>query len=327
MRRREFIALLTGMTAGWPTTADAQQATRKEAPVVGFLGAGGLTRDTVVLVEFQTGLAALGYVQDQNIRVLSRFADGTGERLSEMTTELVSLGAKVIVTSSTTAVRAAHAAAPNVPIVSWASSDPVRMGWAQTLARPGGMITGLFLFNSTVVKPIELLKELRPKAITFGYLMNASNPGNPHFRMELDDGARALGIKVEIVELREPSELADAFSRLGSLGVEGLAVIPDPLFAANAAAIAQLARQHKLPSVGDRFFFDAGGMLALSANYRAMAKRAAWFVDQILKGTAPGDLAAEQATEFKLFVNLKIAKELGITIPATILARADEVIE
>lgn len=244
-----------------------------------------------------------------------------------MTTELVSLGAKIIVTSSTTAVRAAHAAAPNIPIVSWASADPVRMGWPQTLARPGGMITGLLLIDSTVVKPLELLKELRPKAITFGYLMNVSNPGNPHFRIEVDNVARVLGIKVEIIELKEQSELADAFIRMGSLGVEGLAVIPDPVLASNAAAIAQLARLRKLPTVGDRAFLDAGGMLGLSANYRAMAKRSAWFVDRILKGTAPGDLAAEQATEFKLSVNLKTAKELGITIPATILARADDVIE
>ena len=266
-------------------------------------------------------------MQDQNIRVLSRFAHGKVERLTEMTTELVSLGAKIIVTSSTTAVRAAHAAAPNIPIVSWASADPVRMGWPQTLARPGGMITGLLLIDSTVVKPLELLKELRPKAITFGYLMNVSNPGNPHFRIEVDNVARVLGIKVEIIELKEQSELADAFIRMGSLGVEGLAVIPDPVLASNAAAIAQLARLRKLPTVGDRAFLDAGGMLGLSANYRAMAKRSAWFVDRILKGTAPGDVAAEQATEFKLSVNLKTAKQLGITIPATILARADDVIE
>src|SRR5262245_42151024 len=314
------------MTVGWPTTADAQQASRKEAPVVGFLVLGSSDAQGA-LDEFQAGLAALGYVQDQNIRVLSRFADGKVERLTEMTTELVSLGAKILVTSSTTAVRAAHAAAPNIPIVSWASADPVRMGWAQTLARPGGMITGLFLIDGTVAKPFELLKELRPKAITFGYLMNASNPGNPHFRRDVDDGARVLGFKVEIIELKEQSELADAFNRMKSLGVEGLAVIPDPVLASNAEAIAQLARLHKLPSVGDRVFFDAGGMLALSANVRAMAKRSAWFVDRILRGTAPGDLAAEQAMEFKLSVNLKSAKELGIAIPATILARADEVID
>jgi ABC-type uncharacterized transport system substrate-binding protein len=131
MKRREFIALLIGMTVGWPTTADTQQTSRKEAPVVGFLVLGSLDTQAVIN-EFQTGLAALGYVQDQNFRVPYRFADGKAERLTEMTTELVSLGAKIIVTSSTTAVRAAHAAAPNVPIVSWASADPVRMGWAQT---------------------------------------------------------------------------------------------------------------------------------------------------------------------------------------------------
>jgi putative tryptophan/tyrosine transport system substrate-binding protein len=326
MKRREFIALLTIMTVGWPTTADTQQTSRKDAPVVGFLVLGSSDTQEIIK-EFQTGLAALGYVQDESIRVLSRFADGKVERLTEMTTELVSLGAKIIVTSSTTAIRTAHAAAPNVPIVSWAAADPVMMGWAQSLARPGGMITGLFLIASTVVKPFELLKELRPKAITFGYLMNASNPGNAHFRIEVDNLARTLGIKVETIELKELSELADAFNRLGSLGIEGLAVIPDPVFASNAASIAELARLHKFPSVGDDVFLGAGGMFALSANYRAMARRSAWFVDRILKGTAPGELAAEQAAEFKLSVNLKTAKELGITIPATILARADEVIE
>jgi putative ABC transport system substrate-binding protein len=190
------------------------------------------------------------------------------------------------------------------------------------------MITGLFLIASTVVKPVELLKEVRPQATTFGYLFHAANPGNPHFRRAVNEAAGALGIKVEIIELKEPSELADAFNRMGSLGAEGLAVIPDPVLGSHFPVIAQLARLHKLPSVGDgQDFVNAGGLFALSTNLAAMAKRSAWYVDRILKGTPPGDLPAEQATEFKLSVNLKTAKDLGITIPATILARADEVIE
>jgi putative ABC transport system substrate-binding protein len=324
MRRREFVALV-GAAAAWPLTVRAQQPA---IPVIGFLYLGSERSVQPGIEAFRSGLAALGYREGENIRVLYRFAEGSVERLSTLAVELVSLGAKIIVTGSTTAIRAVHDAVPNVAIVSWGSADPVMMGWAQTVARPGGMITGLFLFASTVAKPVELLKEVRPQASTFGYLFHAANPGNPHFRRIVDDVAGALGIKVEIIEVKEQTEIPDVFNRMGSLGAEGLAIIADPVLGSHLGAIAELARLHKLPSVGlFSDFVDAGGLLALSPNFSAMAKRSAWFVDQILKGTAPGDLPAEQHTDFKLFVNLKTAKELGITIPAAILARADEVIE
>jgi putative tryptophan/tyrosine transport system substrate-binding protein len=172
------------------------------------------------------------------------------------------------------------------------------------------------------------LPAVRPQATTFGYLLNSQTPGNPRFRSSADDTARALGLKLEITELKERSGLVDAIGRMASLGVGGLVIMPDPVFTSDAVAIAGLARAHKLPSVGDdRGFADAGGLFALSINYPAMARSSARFVDQILKATAPGDLAAEQPTEFKVIVNLKTAKELGITIPAGLLARADEVIE
>jgi putative ABC transport system substrate-binding protein len=232
----------------------------------------------------------------------------------------------IIVTNSGSSIQAAHNAAPNVPIVSWVGPDPVMMGWVQSLARPGGMITGLFFFN-VVGKRLELLKEVRPQATTFGYLLNAANPAN-QFRRPVDDAARALDIKLESVEVKALSELAEAISRMASLGVGGVVIAPDPVFYSKAPAIAELARAHKLPSVGDdRNFIDAGGLLALSINYPALARSSARFVDQILKGIAPGDLAAEQAKEFKIIVNLKTAKELGIIIPPALLARADEVIE
>ena len=190
------------------------------------------------------------------------------------------------------------------------------------------MITGLFILSSNIVKPFEVLKELRPQANTFGYLMNASNPSNPSYKSVVIDFARALGIKLEIIEVKGPSEFSDAFSRMKSVGVEGVTYSGDPVFASNIAAIAELARLHRFPSVGALDgFISAGGLIAIGPNLVGMAKRSASFVDQILKGTAPGDLPAEQATDFKLFVNLKAAKELGITILATIFARADEVFE
>ena len=158
------------------------------------------------------------------------------------------------------------------------------------------MITGLFLITSTVVKPIELLQEVRPQATTFGFLFHVANPCNPQFRSAVDDMAGAHGIKVEIIEVEGMAALADAFGRLQSLGAEGVAIISDPVLGSNFAEIADLARRHKLPSSGaGRDFVDAGGLFALSTNFPAMAKRSAWFVDQILKGTPPGELAAEQA--------------------------------
>jgi putative ABC transport system substrate-binding protein len=297
-------------------------------PVIGFLYLGSERSIQPSIDAFRSGLVALGYKEGENVQVLYRFAEGSVERLSNLAVELVSIGAKIIVTGGTTSIQAIHQAVPNVAIVSMASGDPVLMGWAQTLARPGGMITGLFLFASTVARPVELLKEVRPLATTFGYLFHPANPGNPHFRSIVDDAAGALGIKVEIIEVKEQSELAGAFNRMASVGAEGLAIITDPVLGSNLAAIVELSRLHKLPSVGlYGNFVDAGGLLALSPDYSAMSKRSTWFVDQILKGTAPGDLPAEQHTDFKLFVNLKTAKELGLTIPATILARADQIVE
>jgi putative ABC transport system substrate-binding protein len=297
-------------------------------PTIGWLYLGTELSVRRVLEGFRSGLADLGYTEGKNVRVLYRFADGNVDRLSALTGELVSLGATIIVTNHTTTIRALHDAAPNVPIVSWVAGDPIMMGWAQTLARPGGMITGLFVHDSNLIKPFEVLKELRPQANTFGFLMNASNPGNPRWKRVVDDAAGALGIKVEIIEVKGPSEFADAFSRMKSVGVEGVTYTGDPVFSSNIAAIAELARLHKFPSVGDLSgFISAGGLIAIGPNYVGMAKRSASFVDQILKGMAPGDLPAEQPTDFKLFVNLKTAKELGITIPATIFARADEVFE
>jgi putative tryptophan/tyrosine transport system substrate-binding protein len=322
MKRRAFITLIGGAAAAWSSRVRAQQPA---IPTIGWLYLGSERSVHGIIEAFRSGLAELGYAEGKNIRVLYRFADGNADRLSALTSELVSLGATIIVTSSTTAIRAVHDAAPNVPIVSRAGF-PAVLGW-QKLARPGGMITGVFLGGSNA-KRFELLKESRPQATTFGYLMNATNPGNPFFREEADDAARTLGINLKIIEVKDQSELADAIGRIASLGAAGLAIIPDPVLSSNAAKIAKLALIHKLPSVGDdRGFVNAGGLFAFSEDLLAMSRRSASYVDQILKGTAPGDLPAELSMVRKLFINLKTAKELGITIPPSLLARADEVIE
>jgi putative ABC transport system substrate-binding protein len=328
MRRRKFIVLAGCAAAAWPLAASAQGADQKGLPVVAFLGLGSEEATRPNTEAFRSGLAALGYMEDRNIRVFYLFADGNVERFTEMTSGAVSRGASIIVTSSTTAIQAAHRAAPSIAIVSYASGDPVLMGWAQTMARPGGMITGLFLVASTIAKPLELLKEMRPQATRFGYLFNATNPGNAEFRRIVEEAATRLGIKVEIIEVKESSELAEAFRRMRSYGAQGGAVIADPLFSSNLPMISRLAREHRIPTVADgRDFAQHGGLLAQFVDYGVLARRSAWYVDQILKGTPAGDLPAEQTTEYKLIVNLKTALELGLTIPPSILARAEEVID
>jgi putative ABC transport system substrate-binding protein len=236
---------------------------------------------------------------------------------------MVSLGAMIIVTAGTTTIRAAHDAAPNVPIVTWGGADPLVMGWAQTLARPGGMITGVFEIDA-IPKQFELLKQVLPQVTTFGYLVNTTNPIHAlQGRKVVDYAARTLGINVEIIGVKDQSELADAFDRMRARGVAGVAINPDPVFGAKAEMIAELARMHKLATVGD----SASFLFAFANDYVGMVKRSASYVDQILKGAAPGDLAMERGKVFRLLVNLKTAKELGITIPPSVFTRADEVIE
>jgi ABC-type uncharacterized transport system substrate-binding protein len=329
VRRREFIAVLGAVVASWPLVARAQPSGRKDPPVVGFLVSGTEQAQQPLVEAFRSGLRALGYVEGQNIRILYRFAEGRTERVSDLTTELVSRGVKIIVTAGTTAIRAAHSAAPTTPIVSWGSGDPVAMGWAQSLARPGGMITGVSIMGSALlVKRLDLLRQVRPQATVFAFLLNASNPGNPLFISEVKDAADQMGVKVHVFEVKEIGELVGAFRRMTSLGAHGLLIIEDPLFSSNSPTISELALEHQIPTLsGNRDLPAAGGLLAYGFNYIALVKRSASYVDRILKGEAPGDLPIEQPTEFKLIINLKTAKALGLTVPQSLLTTADEVIE
>jgi len=317
------------MTLALPLFARAQPSGGKDPPVVGFLAPGTEQANQLRAEAFRSGLSALGYVEGQTIRILYRFAEGRAERVSDLTTELVSRGVKVIVTAGTTAIRAAHNAAPTTPIVSSGSADPVAMGWAQNLARPGGMITGMSIMgNELLVKRLDLLRQVRPQETVFAYLLNAANPGNPIFISEVKDAADQMGVKVHVFEVKEIAELVGAFRRMTSLGAQGLLIIEDPLFSSNASTIGELALQHQIPLVsGNRDLPAAGGLLAYAFNYIALVKRSTSYVDRILKGETPGDLPIEQATEFMLIINLKTAKTLGLSVPPSLIARADEVIE
>jgi putative tryptophan/tyrosine transport system substrate-binding protein len=303
MRRREFITLLGATAAEWASRVQAQQQT---IPVVGYLFLGSQRGYQPFSDAFLSGLASHGYIEGKNIRVLFRFAEGHQDQLALLTTELVSLGARVIVTIGTPSIEAVHKVAPSVPIVSLIGPDPVAMGWAKSLAKPGGMITGTF-FNTQVPKKVELLKELVPQATRFGVLMDGNNPATPFLKKHAVDGARTIGLELEVIELKEVSEFAAAFDRLRSLGVEGVVIGSDPIFFSNPAPSAELALAHKLPSVGDdRSFAKAGGL----CGPRRSSSRT-------YDGGGDGQLT----------VNLKTAKELGITVPPTVLVRATEVIE
>src|SRR5262249_21013239 len=247
MRRREFIGLLSAAAAGWSSRVRAQQLA---IPAVGYLFLSSQRGYQPFKDAFLSGLASRGYIEGKNIRVFYRFAEGHHDRLMPLTTELVSLGARVIVTTGTLSIEAAHKAAPSVPIVSLIGPDPVAMGWAKSLAKPGGMITGTF-FLTQAPKKTELLKEWVPRATRFGVLMDGNNPATPFLRQSTVDGARTIGLELEVIELMELSELPAAFNRLRSLGVEGVVVGSDPIFFSNPEPSAELALAHKLPSVGD----------------------------------------------------------------------------
>src|SRR5262245_19782977 len=269
MRRREFTTLVGGAAAVWSSRALAQQPAM---PTIGWLYLGSEPSNRDEVEGFRSGLAALGYTEGKNIRVLYRYADGDVDRLSALAVELVALGATIIVTTSSGSVRAAHDAAPNVPIVTWAGPNPVLMGWAQTLARPGGMITGVFEAQQ-IGKKFELLREVRPQATTFGFLLTAYHPTVPLTRKGVDSAARTLGINVEIIEVKEISELADAFDRMKSLGVAGLAVNSDPVFSSNVEMLVELARIHKLPTVfEDSRFVPAGALFAFANDFVYLAR-------------------------------------------------------
>jgi putative ABC transport system substrate-binding protein len=225
------------------------------------------------------------------------------------------------VTAGSASIEPAHKAAPSIPIVSLIGPDPVDMGWAKTLTEPGGMITGVF-FRTQAPKRIELLKELRLQATKFGLLMNATNPATPYMRKNLVDGARTIGIELEVIELKELSEPAAAFDRLRSLGVEGVMITPDPVFLSNPVPFAERALAHKLPSVGDdRSYAKAGGLLSGSENYIAIAPRCARFVDEILKGAAPGRAPAQHVCCTPGWLSQLLRAEACCPVPLTEVIR------
>ncbi|HEV8456700.1 MAG TPA: ABC transporter substrate-binding protein [Methylomirabilota bacterium] len=325
MERRTFMAMLTGGLVAAPLAAEAQQAGKVYR--VGVLLHDGAPPG--LLEVFREGLHELGYVEGENITIELRNAAGTNERLSALADELVRLKVDVILAVNTPAAQAAKKATPAIPIVMTRIGDPVKSGLVRSLARPGGNVTGLSV-NTPELGPkrIQLLREIVPGISRVGVLFNADNPSSTVHTAELERASSQLGLQILRLPVRNrPSDLAGAFQAASRARAEALAVVDDTAVTKHRGQILTLAANHSLPVVSIyKDFAEAGGLIAYGPNLPALYRRSAHYVDRILKGAKPSDLPIEEPTQFDLVVNLKAAKALGLTIPQSILLRADEVI-
>lgn len=327
MRRRGFLSLLGGAALGWSIAARAQQ--RDKVYRIGYLSVGSPADEAARFDSFRAGLATLGYVEGKNLVIESRWLDGGNyARLPELAGQLVDLKVEAIVTYSTPGVRAAKAATASIPIVFATVGDAVAVGVVSGLARPGGNVTGTTYFTPELAaKRLELLKEAMPGLGRVGILFNPANPATAPIISSLRRSAQSLALELTEFPASEAVDLERVFESMPAKTVTGLVVAEDPMLIYNAATCAQLALKHRLASCGFPELAERGGFAAYGIDFVEMWRRAATFVDKILKGAKPSDLPVEQATKFVTAVNLKTAQELGIAVPPTLLARADEVIE
>jgi putative ABC transport system substrate-binding protein len=325
MKRREFIALLGG-TAAWPLAARAQQ--RAQLPTIGFLGASTPAIAGQWVSAFVQRLRELGWIEGRTIAIEYRWAEGRSSRATEIAAEFVRLKVDVIVTHSAELVVAAKQATSVIPIVFGLAADPVGSGLVDSLARPGGNVTGLSTqFTELAGKRFELLREVVPGLRQLAIMANVGASGAVLEMREAQAAARALGLEVATSEIQRAEDIVPAFEALKGRA-EALYVASDPLLALNRVRINTLALGARLPTMhAARDYVEAGGLMSYGANFPDLFRRAGDYVDKILRGAKPADLPVEQPVKFDLVVNLITARVLGLTVPPTVLARADEVIE
>ena len=323
MQRREFVTLVGGAAVTWPLAARAQQVGK--TPRVGVLVS--LSAPHPFTEALRSGMRDLGYIEGHNIEFEWRYADAQYSRAVELATELVRLQVDVIAAYHTPAVKAAMNATGTIPIVMSPAGAPVESGLVESLARPGGNVTGLSNMEAELGgKRLDLLREIIPGLTRVAVVAAKTDPFTGSFVQDLQAGAARLGLQLHPVMVEGPGGFEDAFAVISSAGDQ--AVIIQPNFLPHTAAIVALAAKHRLATLSSyRDTTRAGGLVSYSADHAAHFKRAAIFVDKILKGAKPADLPVEQPTKFELVVNLKTAKALGLTVPPTLLARTDEVIE
>ena len=326
IKRRDFVSLLGGAAVAWPLAAGAQQATK--VPTIGILGSGIPATQGQWYAAFVQRLRELGWIDGRTVAIEYRWAEGRDERAAEIAAEFVRRKVDVIVTSATAGVVAAKQATSVIPIVFAATGDPVGTGLVTSLARPGGNVTGLSLQSSDLVgKRLELLREVVPGLGRVAFLANV---GNPVFILEIGQiqaAARTLGLEVITLEIRRGEDIVPAFEALNGRA-EALYVVADALMFTHRFRINTLALAARLPTMHAlREGVDVGGLMSYGPNFPDLFRRAADYVDKILRGAKPSDLPVEQPTKFDLAINLTTARALGLDVPATLLARADEVIE
>ena len=326
MKRREFISSLGG-AAAWPIAVRAQQAGKRY--MVGILSAGGSSVQAALNAAFSDGLREWGWVEGKNVVFENRNAENQLERLPELAADLIRLKVDVIVAAGTLAPLAAKQATATIPIVMTTAGDPLGSGLVASLARPGGNVTGMSLMVPDLgAKRLELLKELLPRLSRVAVLWNAANPYSALVYKETQAGGRTLGIDVQSLDVRGPDDFDGAFEAARRLRPDALITVEDPLTASYRKHIADFAAGQQLPSLhGIREFVAAGGLISYGANLADLSRRAAYYVDKIFKGAKPADLPVQQPTKFEMVINAQTARMLGLTVPPTLLARADEVIE
>jgi putative ABC transport system substrate-binding protein len=294
---------------------------------IGFLGPTSAASNASRMEALRAGLRDLGYLEGKNLVIESRWAEGKFDRLPELAAELVRLNVDVILTAGTPGIRAAKNATTTIPVVMVTSGDPVAFGFVASLARPGGNITGSSNFSPELsAKRIELLKEILPRTQRIGVLFNPDNSINERNLPAMEQTAKSLKVGLQRFEVRSADEFKNAFSAMSKQRVDAVALPEDDFLNANQNQIVELAAKHRLPSVGREVFAEAGGLIGYGVNIIDLYRRAAIFVDKILKGAKPADLPVEQPMKFEFVINLKTAKQIGVTIPQSVLFRADKVI-
>jgi putative tryptophan/tyrosine transport system substrate-binding protein len=326
MQRRAFI-ILFGSAAAWPLAVWAQEPLK--VPTIGFLGAESASTDQQVFDAFREGMREHGYVEGKNVAFVEQWAEGRSERFPELIGELLSLKVNVILAISAPAALAAKHETATIPIV-FIASDPLGSGLVASLARPAENLTGLsvFLGDEFSSKWLEFLREAVPSISRVAVLWNPTNPASSHYLTVLRRTAEKLGIKLQPQVVNDPDQFESAFAAMVAAQAQALVVVLDPLTVRYRKRIVELTIKNRLPTMyGVREFAEAGGLMAYGVHLPDLYRRAATYVDKILKGAKPSDLPVEQPTKFEFVINAKTAKTLGLTIPPTLLVFADEVIE
>src|SRR5215467_11724431 len=327
MRRREFIKVIAASAATWPLAARAQ---RPAMPVVGFINAASAQNYTRQLTAFLKGLGKAGYVDGQNIKIEYHWAEGQSDRLPAMAADLVNRQVAVIAATSTPAALAAKAATTTIPIVFELGSDPVELGLVASLSRPGGNVTGVIQWNIEVApKRLELLHELLPTARVMALLVDPTDPANAQTTVsEVTAAAKTFGLQLHVLNASNENDFTGVFAKLIQLGAGGLVVGGGAFFVSHEKQLAALTVRHAVPAASEhREFAAAGGLLSYGSDITDAYRLAGIYTGRILRGDKPAELPVQRATKVELYINLNTAKELGLTVPAALQARADEMIE